>query len=193
MARRDLDVDPDTAIEAVAPELPENVTPAARARELERDLKLMGPINPLALQEFDALTERHEFLKGQLDDIKASRRELNKVIKAIDEEIVTVFASAYADVADNFTTLFERLFPGGEGRLRLTEPNNFARHRYRGQRETIRQERQEVVASIRWRALTYRTRVLVRRLPQPPLTVLCNGRGRSCPRRREPPPVLEPC
>lgn len=124
MARRDLDVDPDTAIEAVAPELPENVTPAARARELERDLKLMGPINPLALQEFDALTERHEFLKGQLDDIKASRRELNKVIKAIDEEIVTVFASAYADVADNFTTLFERLFPGGEGRLRLTEPNN---------------------------------------------------------------------
>ncbi len=124
MLRRDLDVDPQTAVDAPVPELPENVTPAARARELERDLKLMGPINPLALQEFEALQERHEFLGGQLDDIRSTRRELNKVIKAIDEEIVTVFASAYADVADNFTTLFERLFPGGQGSLKLTEPDN---------------------------------------------------------------------
>ncbi len=124
MMRRDLDVDPNTALNAAQPELPENVTPAARARELERDLKLMGPINPLALQEFEALQERHEFLNGQLDDIRSTRRELNKVIKAIDEEIVTVFASAYADVADNFTTLFERLFPGGKGSLRLTDPDN---------------------------------------------------------------------
>lgn len=124
MLRRDLDVDPQTAIDAPVPELPENVTPASRARELERDLKLMGPINPLALQEFEALQERHEFLGNQLDDIRSTRRELNKVIKAIDEEIVTVFASAYADVADNFTTLFQRLFPGGEGALKLTDPDN---------------------------------------------------------------------
>ena len=124
MLRRDLDVDPQTAVDAPVPELPENVTPAARARELERDLKLMGPINPLALQEFEALQERHEFLGGQLDDIRSTRRELNKVIKAIDEEIVTVFASAYADVADNFTVLFDRLFPGGKGSLRLTDPDN---------------------------------------------------------------------
>lgn len=124
MLRRDLDVDPAGAVAAERPELPENVTPAARARELERDLKLMGPINPLALQEFEALQERHEFLNGQLEDIRSTRRELNKVIKAIDEEIVTVFASAYADVADNFHTLFERLFPGGQGSLRLTDPDN---------------------------------------------------------------------
>lgn len=124
MLRRDLDVDPAGAIAAARPELPENVTPAARARELERDLKLMGPINPLALQEFEALQERHEFLNGQLEDIRSTRRELNKVIRAIDEEIVTVFASAYADVADNFETLFERLFPGGKGGLRLTDPDN---------------------------------------------------------------------
>lgn len=124
MLRRDLDVDPAGAVAADRPELPENVTPAARARELERDLKLMGPINPLALQEFEALQERHEFLNGQLDDIRSTRRELNKVIKAIDDEIVTVFASAYADVADNFQTLFERLFPGGQGSLRLTDPDN---------------------------------------------------------------------
>ena len=124
MLRRDLDIDPEGALQAPHPELPDNVTPAARARELERDLKLMGPINPLALQEFEALQERHEFLQGQLDDIRSSRRELNKVIRAIDEEIVTVFASAYADVADNFTTLFERLFPGGKGSLKLTQPDN---------------------------------------------------------------------
>lgn len=124
MLRRDLDVDPSSAVAAARPELPETVTPAARARELERDLKLMGPINPLALQEFEALQERHEFLGGQLDDIRSTRRDLNKVIRAIDDEIVTVFASAYADVADNFETLFERLFPGGQGGLRLTDPDN---------------------------------------------------------------------
>ena len=77
--RRDLDVDPRVAMDAPPPELPDGVTPAARARELERDLKVMGPINPLALQEFEALTERHEFLKGQLEDIRSTRRELNKV------------------------------------------------------------------------------------------------------------------
>ncbi|NNC81525.1 MAG: chromosome segregation protein SMC [Acidimicrobiales bacterium] len=124
MLRRDLDVSPEGALAAPHPELDEGITPAARARELERDLKIMGPINPLALQEFEALQERHEFLNEQLDDIRSSRRELNKVIKAIDEEIVTVFAAAYADVADNFTTLFERLFPGGQGGLKLTDPNN---------------------------------------------------------------------
>ena len=84
----------------------------------------MGPINPLALEEFEALQERHEFLQQQLDDVKESRRELHKIIKAIDEEIVNVFAAAFADVSQNFTALFETLFPGGSGRLRLTEPDN---------------------------------------------------------------------
>ena len=93
-------------------------------RELERDLRLMGPINPLALEEFEALQERHQFLEGQLEDVKSTRRDLGKVIKAIDAEIVNVFASAFADVAQNFTDLFETLFPGGKGRLRLTEPDN---------------------------------------------------------------------
>ena len=84
----------------------------------------MGPINPLALEEFEALQERHEFLQNQLDDVKESRRELAKIIKAIDGEIVNVFASAYADVALNFEHLFDTLFPGGKGRLRLTDPDN---------------------------------------------------------------------
>jgi len=122
--RRDLDCEPDVAIAAELPELPEGTTPAARARELERDLRLMGPINPLALEEFEALQERHQFLEQQLEDVKESRRELAKVIRAIDGEIVSVFAAAFADVAANFEALFEMLFPGGQGRLRLTEPDD---------------------------------------------------------------------
>jgi chromosome segregation protein len=105
-------------------ELPDGLTPAARVRDLERELRVMGPINPLALEEFEALSERHTFLSEQLDDVKASRRELNKVIRAIDEEIVRVFAAAFADVSENFEQLFATLFPGGQGRLRLTNPDD---------------------------------------------------------------------
>ncbi len=122
--RRDLDVDPDTALASECPELDEGTSPAARARELERELRLMGPINPLALEEYEALQERHTFLQSQLDDVKASRRELSKVIKAIDDEIVNVFAAAFADVSENFTQLFSTLFPGGRGGIRLTDPEN---------------------------------------------------------------------
>src|SRR3546814_8769351 len=84
----------------------------------------MGPINPLALEEYDALQERHEFLQAQLDDVKSSRRDLSKVIKAIDGEIVEVFAGAYAEVSQNFEQLFTTLFLGGTGRLRLTTPDD---------------------------------------------------------------------
>jgi chromosome segregation protein len=122
--RRDLDVEPDVAMAATPPVMAEGATPTARARELERDLRLMGPINPLALEEYDALQERHQFLESQLDDVKASRRDLGKVIKAIDAEIVDVFAGAFADVSQNFEHLFQTLFPGGTGRLRLTAPED---------------------------------------------------------------------
>lgn len=122
--RRDLDLEPEVAMAAPAPELPENVTAAGRVRELERELRIMGPINPLALEEFQALQERHEFVQGQLEDVKSSRRDLAKVIKAIDAEIVSVFASAFAEVSANYTQLFETLFPGGKGRLKLTEPDD---------------------------------------------------------------------
>jgi chromosome segregation protein len=122
--RRDLDCEPDLALGTVAPELPTGVTPAARVRELERELRLMGPINPLALQEFEELQQRHEFLEGQLEDVKSTRRDLSKVIRAVDAEIVSVFAAAYADVSSNFVTLFETLFPGGQGKLRLTLPDD---------------------------------------------------------------------
>ncbi|MBX3314888.1 MAG: chromosome segregation protein SMC [Actinobacteria bacterium] len=122
--RRDLDTEPEAAMAAPAPELPEQVTGPARVRELERELRIMGPINPLALEEFVALQERHEFLQEQLEDVKSSRRDLSKVIKAIDAEIVSVFATAYAEVAENYAQLFETLFPGGRGRLKLTDPDD---------------------------------------------------------------------
>lgn len=122
--RHDLDAEPDTAVGATCPPLPEGVSAGARTRELERELRIMGPINPLALVEFEELQERHGFLESQLEDIRQTRRELSKVIRAVDEEIVKVFSSAFADVSQNFTLLFETLFPGGQGRLRLTDPNN---------------------------------------------------------------------
>ncbi len=122
--RRELDCEPDATRGAECPELAAGTSPASRGRELERELRLMGPINPLALEEHTALLERHAFLEGQLDDVRAGRRELAKVIRAIDTEIVDVFRAAYADVADNFATLFGTLFPGGQGRLRLTDPDH---------------------------------------------------------------------
>jgi chromosome segregation protein len=122
--RRDLDVEPEMAMATDAPVMAEGTTPTARARELERELRLMGPINPLALEEYDALQERHTFLQEQLDDVKGSRRDLAKVIRAIDAEIVDVFAGAYADVSQNFESLFQTLFPGGQGQLRLTAPDD---------------------------------------------------------------------
>jgi chromosome segregation protein len=122
LCRNDLNCEPSDAMAAPEPPLPSGVTATERVRELERELRLMGPINPLALTEFAELSERHEFLTAQLDDVKQSRRELNKVISAIDEEIVSVFAAAYSDVANNFAYLFDTLFPGGKGKLHLTDP-----------------------------------------------------------------------
>ncbi len=124
MLRRELDVEPDVAEAAELPAVPEGVTPPARVRDLERELRLMGPINPLALEEFNELQERHRFLEEQLEDVRSTRRELMRVIAAIDAEIQLVFASAYADVSANFTQLFGNLFPGGTGRLQLTNPDD---------------------------------------------------------------------
>jgi chromosome segregation protein len=122
--RRDLDCEPDDVRGAECPPLPPGTSASSRRSELERELRLMGPINPLALEEHAALLERHQFLDAQLEDVRNARRELTKVIRAIDAEIVEVFGAAYADVAENFETLFATLFPGGVGRLRLTDPDH---------------------------------------------------------------------
>ncbi len=122
--RRDHDVEPAVAEAAELPVLPEGLAPAARVRDLERELRLLGPINPLALEEFNELQERHQFLDAQLEDVRDTRRELLRVIKAVDFEIQTVFAAAFADVSAHFTQLFDNLFPGGSGKLILTAPDD---------------------------------------------------------------------
>jgi chromosome segregation protein len=92
-----------------------------RAAAADRALALLGKVNPLALEEFSALEERHTFLQTQLEDLKATRRDLMTVVRDIDERIHEVFASAYEDVAREFEVVFSLLFPGGQGRLVLTD------------------------------------------------------------------------
>jgi chromosome segregation protein len=99
-------------------------TQARRAKRAEKDLTLLGKVNPLALEEFAALEERYKFLSTQLEDLKDTRKDLLLVIKDVDEKILEVFASAYEDVAREFEVVFSVLFPGGEGRMVLTEPND---------------------------------------------------------------------
>jgi chromosome segregation protein len=120
----DMGVSVEVATAAPQPELPDGVTAKQRIAELEREIKQMGPINPLALQELEEVEERHEFLGSQLDDVQQSRKELMQVIKTVDTEIVEVFKTAFDDVAGNFKNLFEALFPGGTGKLTLTDPDN---------------------------------------------------------------------
>ena len=95
-----------------------------RAARAERDLALLGKVNPLALEEFAALEERHAFLSTQLEDLKATRRDLLTVVREVDERIHEVFASAFEDTAREFEIVFRTLFPGGEGKLILTEPDD---------------------------------------------------------------------
>jgi chromosome segregation protein len=99
-------------------------TQEKRAARAERDLALLGRVNPLALEEFAALEERHQFLSTQLEDLKATRRDLLTVVKEVDERILEVFTRAYQDVAAEFETVFATLFPGGDGRLVLTDPDD---------------------------------------------------------------------
>ncbi len=122
--RRDLSLQPEEAMAAAPPNLPDGTSAESRAAALDRDLRLMGPVNPLALSELTELEERATFLEAELDDVKSSRRELAKVVRVIDAEIVEVFSAAYADVSASFDHLFAGLFPGGTGRLRLTEPDD---------------------------------------------------------------------
>ncbi|ANH93643.1 chromosome segregation protein SMC [Streptomyces sp. SAT1] len=95
-----------------------------RLRAAERAYQQLGKVNPLALEEFAALEERHKFLSEQLEDLKKTRADLLQVVKEVDERVEQVFTEAYRDTAREFEGVFGRLFPGGEGRLVLTDPDN---------------------------------------------------------------------
>jgi chromosome segregation protein len=96
----------------------------SRLAAAERSLALLGKVNPLALEEFSALEERHKFLGEQLEDLRKSRNDLMSVIRDVDARVQEVFSQAYEDTAREFMTVFSRLFPGGEARMILTEPND---------------------------------------------------------------------
>ena len=95
-----------------------------RLRTAERALALLGRVNPLALEEYAALEERHQFLAEQLADLGRSRTDLLDIIREVDERVEQVFTAAYHDTAAQFERVFARLFPGGEGRLVLTDPDD---------------------------------------------------------------------
>ena len=99
-------------------------TQEKRLRSAERKLGQLGRVNPLALEEFAALEERHKFLVEQLEDLRTSKRDLLDIVDEVDRRVEEAFASAFEDTAREFEGVFGRLFPGGEGRLVLTDPDN---------------------------------------------------------------------
>ncbi|MCA2206740.1 AAA family ATPase [Nocardia rosealba] len=102
----------------------DRATQERRAKRAEKDLATLGKVNPLALEEFAALEERYNFLATQLEDVKNARKDLLDVVAEVDARILQVFTEAYADVEREFVGVFAKLFPGGEGRLVLTDPSD---------------------------------------------------------------------
>ncbi|MDO5031457.1 chromosome segregation protein SMC [Corynebacterium sp.] len=96
----------------------------ARLKQAEKDLNALGKVNPLALEEYKALEERYSFLSTQLDDVIQAREDLTGVIEDVDKQILQLFTDAWHDVEAEFPKVFQTLFPGGEGRLILTEPDD---------------------------------------------------------------------
>jgi chromosome segregation protein len=121
--RRDADASEAEAMAAPRPDIDsDDLAGVLRSREAE--LKRMGPINPLAAEEYAELSERHAFLSAQLDDLEESRSELRRIIEALDIEIHNQFVEAYTEIAAAYEENFAVLFPGGRGRLSLTDPDD---------------------------------------------------------------------
>jgi chromosome segregation protein len=124
LIRHDLGIEPADLGEVAHPVLPEGVTLEVRVAELEARITSLGPINPLALDELASLEERYKDLDAQVSDVRHARREIQEVISALDQEIMETFSSAVADVNEHFSALIAMLFPGGQGRLILTVPDD---------------------------------------------------------------------
>jgi chromosome segregation protein len=112
--------------EAVA-ELAEDDTVATlrkRSDLVARRMGLLGRVNLVAAEEYRELQERHDFMRREIDDVHAARRDLQQVVREVDRKVVEIFDTAFSDVAQEFTALFSQLFPGGEGRITLTDPDD---------------------------------------------------------------------
>ncbi|MFD8591487.1 chromosome segregation protein SMC [Streptomyces sp. NPDC059637] len=149
-ALEDHGVEPETLVAEYGPDRPVPASPPAPGEELPEDpehprnrprpfdraeqegrlaaaekaFARLGRVNPLALEEFAALEERHKFLTEQLEDLRRTRADLLAVVKEVDERVEQVFSAAFHDTAREFEGVFSRLFPGGEGRLVLTDPGD---------------------------------------------------------------------
>jgi chromosome segregation protein len=121
--RRDADADEKEALAASMPDLGEDVDLAERLASREAELRRMGPVNPLAAAEYRELADHVEMVESQVADLDESRRELRKVISALDDEMASLFRSAFQEISDLYQENFGLVFPGGRGRLSLTDPD----------------------------------------------------------------------
>lgn len=123
-----VDVPADEASENAASENAATEAPTesvrARLKATRAELEALGAINPLALEEYEALSERHAYLNQQIEDLKATRRDLNTVMDEVSSHIAEVFTAAMDDINTHYRRIFETLFPGGEGHLELDDPSN---------------------------------------------------------------------
>jgi chromosome segregation protein len=116
-------VEPERALAELSEE--DTVEELERRREVvARRLQMVGRVNLLAAGELETLQARHDFLLRELEDVKAARRDLRELVRRIDREMAERFRSAFDDVAREFDALFRTMFPGGEGRLTLTDPDD---------------------------------------------------------------------
>lgn len=117
---------PENAATETASETTEASTESVRARlkATRTELDALGAINPLALEEYEALSERHAYLNQQIEDLKATRRDLNTVMDEVSSHIAEVFTAAMEDINTHYRRIFETLFPGGEGHLELDDPSD---------------------------------------------------------------------
>jgi chromosome segregation protein len=122
--RRDADADAQAALAAPRPDYPEDADLSGILEEKGALLRRLGPINPLAAAEHAELDQRHRFLSDQMADVEASRSELRKVIRALEEEIDHRFQEAFDEVAEAYQRYFSLLFPGGKGRIRLEDADD---------------------------------------------------------------------
>ncbi len=122
--RRDADADVEDAMEAPRPDLSEETDLEELMDSLVTQLRRLGPINPLAAQEYRDLEERHTFLSEQMADVESSRSELRKVISALETEIQNRFDTAFTEVTEAYEKYFNVLFPGGRGRIRLVDSDD---------------------------------------------------------------------
>ena len=117
---------PENTATETASETTEASTESVRARlkATRAELEALGAINPLALEEYEALSERHAYLNQQIEDLKATRRDLNTVMDEVSNHIAEVFTAALEDINTHYRRIFETLFPGGEGHLELDDPSD---------------------------------------------------------------------